>query len=111
MLIDHNVQLKLRVLDIGNNFIQDIENVSHLTAMEEFWVRAPLTWLAWQVLTRGQANNNMVKDFAQVEASLSGMKDLETVYFEGNPIQKDLGVNYRRKIMLALPQVGQIDAT
>lgn len=53
----------------------------------------------------------MIKDFSQVEASLAGMKDLETVYFEGNPIQKDLGANYRRKIMLALPQVGQIDAT
>lgn len=39
------------------------------------------------------------------------MGRLETVYFEGNPLQKDMGVNYRRKIMLALPQVAQIDAT
>ena len=37
-LTDGIKQTKLRVLDIGNNFIQDIENVSHLTAIEEFWV-------------------------------------------------------------------------
>jgi protein phosphatase 1 regulatory subunit 7 len=58
-----------------------------------------------------QANNNMISDFSQVEKQLAGMQSLETVYFEGNPIQKDLGASYRRKIMLALPQVGQIDAT
>jgi hypothetical protein len=33
------MQTKLRVLDIGNNFIQDLENVAHLASMEEFWVR------------------------------------------------------------------------
>lgn len=53
----------------------------------------------------------MISDFSQVEKQLAGMQSLETVYFEGNPIQKDLGASYRRKIMLALPQVGQIDAT
>ena len=30
--------LKLRVLDIGNNFIERIENVKHLTNIEELWV-------------------------------------------------------------------------
>ncbi len=36
------------------------------------------------------------------------MTSLKTVYFEHNPIYKD--VNYRRKVMLMLPQVTQIDA-
>ena len=36
------MQTKLRVLDIGNNFIQDLENVAHLPSMEEFWVRQAL---------------------------------------------------------------------
>lgn len=39
------------------------------------------------------------------------MKDLDTVYLEANPLQKTAGANYRRKVMLALPQVNQIDAT
>jgi protein phosphatase 1 regulatory subunit 7 len=32
-------QEKLRVLDIGNNMIEKIENISHLKQLEEFWVR------------------------------------------------------------------------
>lgn len=81
-------------MDIGNNFIQKVENISHLTELEEFW-----------------ANNNLIDNFAEVEGQLSTLKTLDTVYLEGNPLQKDMGVNYRRKIMLALPQLSQIDAT
>jgi protein phosphatase 1 regulatory subunit 7 len=33
-------QEKLRVLDIGNNMIEKIENIAHLTNLEEFWVGA-----------------------------------------------------------------------
>jgi hypothetical protein len=32
------VQVKLTTLDVGNNEIEEIENISHLTALEEFWV-------------------------------------------------------------------------
>jgi protein phosphatase 1 regulatory subunit 7 len=32
------LQDKLRVLDIGNNMIEKIENISHLKNLEEFWV-------------------------------------------------------------------------
>lgn len=32
---------KLRVLDIGNNFIERIENLSHLEDIEELWVSTP----------------------------------------------------------------------
>ena len=31
-------QLKLRTLDVGNNMIEEIENISHLSKLEEFWV-------------------------------------------------------------------------
>lgn len=36
---------------------------------------------------------------------------LETVYFEGNPLQLRQPALYRNKVRLALPQVQQIDAT
>lgn len=42
---------------------------------------------------------------------MSKMANLDTVYLEGNPLQAAAGANYRRKVMLALPQVNQIDAT
>lgn len=31
-------QTKLRTLDVGNNMIEEIENISHLSELEEFWV-------------------------------------------------------------------------
>lgn len=33
------LQLKLRTLDVGNNMISVVEGISHLTQLEEFWVR------------------------------------------------------------------------
>ena len=38
------VQTKLRVVDIGNNQIPRIENVSHLHNLEEFWVSPPAAY-------------------------------------------------------------------
>lgn len=58
-----------------------------------------------------QANNNLIDDFSQIESQMSKMENLDTVYLEGNPLQAAAGANYRRKVMLALPQVNQIDAT
>lgn len=89
-----DTQLKLRTLDIGNNEITVIENVSHLTQLEEFW-----------------ASYNKIESIENLHEELGGMKDLETVYLEGNPCQRNDMAGYRRKIMLALPQVKQIDAT
>jgi protein phosphatase 1 regulatory subunit 7 len=58
-----------------------------------------------------KANDNKLDSIDDVRNQLSGCKDLETVYLEGNPLQRSLGPMYRRKIMDALPQVNQIDAT
>ena len=33
------LQTKLKTLDVGNNQITTIENISHLSQLEEFWVR------------------------------------------------------------------------
>lgn len=39
------------------------------------------------------------------------MKDLNTVYFEGNPLEKKQRALYRNKVKLALPNIRQIDAS
>jgi protein phosphatase 1 regulatory subunit 7 len=56
-------------------------------------------------------NNNKIPDLSALEPELRHISTLETIYLEGNPCQRSEGANYRRKIMLALPQVTQIDAT
>jgi protein phosphatase 1 regulatory subunit 7 len=71
--------------------VSKIEKISHLVHLEEFW-----------------ANDNQISDFGDLE-QLELAKNLETVYFEGNPLQK-LTTQYRLKIKLALPSIKQIDA-
>jgi hypothetical protein len=64
-----------------------------------------------QISFYGQLNNNKIADLRALEPQLKSMESLETIYLEGNPCQQAEGTGYRRKIMLALPQVKQIDAT
>jgi len=86
--------IKLRVLDVGNNRISKIEHISHLSQLEEFWV-----------------NDNQIPTLVDVEPQLAHLGGLQTVYLEGNPCQKAEGAAYRRKVILALPQLQQLDAT
>ena len=85
---------KLRVLDISNNQISHLENISHLNELEELW-----------------ASSNKLSDFREVERELRDKENLETVYFEMNPLQLMGPAVYRNKVRLAVPQVKQIDAT
>lgn len=85
---------KLRVLDVSNNQIAHLSGLENVPALEELW-----------------ASENQLSSFDEVEKQLADKEKLETVYFEGNPLQKDAGVNYRNKVRLALPGVKQIDAT
>jgi len=39
-----SLQTLLTTLDVGNNFIPAIENISHLTQLEELWVRILLEY-------------------------------------------------------------------
>ncbi|KAG8713398.1 hypothetical protein FRC08_013292 [Ceratobasidium sp. 394] len=86
--------LKLRTLDVGGNTIKAVEGISHLTELEEFW-----------------ASDNQIESLQDLERELGGTKSLSTIYLERNPCQRADETGYRRKIMLALPQVQQIDAT
>jgi protein phosphatase 1 regulatory subunit 7 len=42
---------------------------------------------------------------------LKDKEKLETVYFEGNPLQLNGPAVYRNKVRLALPNIQQIDAS
>jgi protein phosphatase 1 regulatory subunit 7 len=88
------MQLRLRILDISNNQIAKLEGLKQLQDLEELW-----------------ANHNELALFTEMEAELGGLAKLETVYFEGNPLETSHKTQYRLKIKLALPQIKQIDAT
>lgn len=85
---------KLRVLDVSNNEIAHLSGLKDTTPeLEELW-----------------ASNNKLESFEEVEKELGGKEKLETVYFEGNPLQRKQPVLYRGKVRMALPRVRQIDA-
>ncbi|KAF2751114.1 protein phosphatase 1 regulatory subunit 7 [Sporormia fimetaria CBS 119925] len=90
--LESNTQL--RVLDVTANPIEHLEGLKHLEHLEELW-----------------ASETLICDFREVERELRELGELQTVYFEGSPLQKRNLTLYRNKIRLALPQVRQIDAT
>lgn len=56
-------------------------------------------------------SGNKIPTLQALDAELRHIATLETVYLEGNPCQTSDMAGYRRKIILALPQLKQIDAT
>lgn len=86
---------KLTVLDVTLNRISKLENLTHLTKLTDFW-----------------CSYNKVATFQEVGEQLGKLPELETVYFEGNPIQLANPTAYRRKLKLELgPSLSKIDAT
>ncbi len=81
-------------MDIGNNFLKELKGLEALEALEELW-----------------ASNNQFDSFEHIEQQLSDKKHLNTVYFEGNPLQTQSMATYRLKLKTILPQLQQIDAT
>jgi protein phosphatase 1 regulatory subunit 7 len=90
--LEHNTNL--RVIDISSNPIEHLEGLTHLKHLEELW-----------------ASNTKLSSFQEVERELRDKEELQTVYFEGTPLQRENMVLYRNKIRLALPQIKQIDAS
>lgn len=84
----------LQILDIGYNKITTLKNLEHLDQLTDLW-----------------CSYNGISDFNNVEKQLSGLPDLECVYFEHNPLQEQNETSYRRKLKLVLPQLKKIDAT
>ncbi|KAF2126286.1 L domain-like protein [Dothidotthia symphoricarpi CBS 119687] len=90
--LEHNTNLK--VIDISANPIEHLTGLESLVHLTEFW-----------------ASNCKLSRFDEVEKELKDKEELETVYFEGNPLQRSQPALYRNKVRLALPQVVQIDAS
>uniref|UniRef100_A0A0K0DH46 Protein phosphatase 1 regulatory subunit 22 n=1 Tax=Angiostrongylus cantonensis TaxID=6313 RepID=A0A0K0DH46_ANGCA len=84
---------KLRIIDISNNEVTSLDGISELKELTDLW-----------------ANDNRISNWAEID-KLSGLDKLDTVYLERNPIYESDRTAYRRKVMLALQQVKQIDAT
>ncbi|MDI1490380.1 MAG: protein phosphatase regulatory subunit Sds22 [Ramalina farinacea] len=90
--LDNNTNL--RILDISNNQIRNLSGFKSLTKLEELW-----------------ASSNLLDSFEEVEEQLRDKKDLNTVYFEANPLQLRGPAVYRNKVKLALPNIEKVDAT
>ena len=84
----------LRVLDVSNNQIQRLSGFKQLSRLEELW-----------------ASSNLLGSFEEIERELKDKQDLNTVYFEANPLQLKNPALYRNKVRLALPQIEKIDAS
>jgi protein phosphatase 1 regulatory subunit 7 len=97
----------LKVLDLSNNQIEHIENMQGMVNLEEFWF-----------------SNNNLKNWEDLE-KLTQLSKLKCLYLEHNPIYYisnkkpsiivvDSQVNssdYRRKVVMTLPNLEQLDAT
>lgn len=85
---------RLRVLDVSSNQIDHLSGLKNLQKLQEVW-----------------ASSNQLSSFEEVERELADKKELDTVYFEGNPLQSQNPMVYRNKVRLALPQLKQIDSS
>ena len=80
----------LKILDIGANEIEKIENVDALTQLEELWL-----------------NDNQINTFEGLEKVT---KTLKTIYLERNPIQLNNDATvYQKEILKQLPNLTQLD--
>ncbi|CZT14776.1 probable protein phosphatase PP1 regulatory subunit Sds22, putative [Ramularia collo-cygni] len=84
---------KLEILDFQTNPIATLAGLEDLKNLENIW-----------------ASHCKIDSFQEVERALKDKEQLEEVYFEGNPLQRQNPVLYRNKVRLALPQVSKIDA-
>ncbi|EPY83362.1 hypothetical protein CB1_000575003 [Camelus ferus] len=100
----------LTVLSMQSNRLTKIEGLQSLVNLRELY----LSHNGIEVIegldsnVRQQMNDNLLESWSDLD-ELKGARNLETVYLERNPLQRD--PQYRRKVMLALPTVRQIDAT
>lgn len=91
--LDNNT--KLTVLDVTSNRLTKLDNLSHLKALTDFWCL-----------------NNQISLFNEISEQLGKLPELDTVYFEGNPVQTSNHTAYRRKLRLCLGEsLSKIDAT
>ena len=87
---------KLNTLDITSNKVENIENIKHLTQLTDLWA----------------SFNKINQTFESIGEELKDLPNFETIYLEGNPIQRNNETSYRRKLILNIgPSLQKIDAT
>lgn len=86
--------VNLQVLDVTSNAIAKLEGLDALTQLTDFW-----------------CSYNQVADYSNIHDALQHATSLETVYFEGNPIQLKDPTMYRTKLRLCFgDSLQKIDA-
>ncbi|GEQ69528.1 hypothetical protein JCM33374_g3200 [Metschnikowia sp. JCM 33374] len=91
--LEHNTNLT--VLDVTSNRLKNLSGVSHLKKLTDFW-----------------CSYNQISSFTEISDQLGSLPELDTVYFEGNPVQLSNPPAYRRKLRLCLgDSLTKIDAT
>lgn len=87
---------KLTILDITSNAITKVENMKHLVNLTDLWA----------------SFNKIDQSFESIGEELGNLRQLDTVYLEGNPLQTKNETSYRRKLVMNLgPSLQKIDAT
>lgn len=84
-------QPNLTTLDLSANPIRNLPSLAHLPHLTELWLSSCL-----------------LSSWPEIDA-LDCLKKLNCIYLEGNPLQKE-DVMYRKKVMIRLPWVTQVDA-
>jgi protein phosphatase 1 regulatory subunit 7 len=84
---------QLNTLDVTSNKIENVEPVSHLQSLEEFWI-----------------SSNLI---ASTEAllPLQALPSLSCIYLENSPIQASLKSTYKADVLAVLPKLTQLDAS
>ncbi|OBA22533.1 L domain-like protein [Metschnikowia bicuspidata var. bicuspidata NRRL YB-4993] len=91
--LEHNANLT--VLDVTSNRLTHLSGLAHLKKLTDFW-----------------CSYNQISSFNEITEQLGLLPDLDTVYFEGNPVQLTNPTAYRRKLRLCLgDSLAKIDAT
>jgi protein phosphatase 1 regulatory subunit 7 len=84
----------LQVLDITGNQITHLSGLDDLTQLTDLW-----------------CSYNRIADYSNIAKACKNCKQLETVYFEGNPVQLNEPAMYRTKLRLCFgPSLAKIDA-
>lgn len=84
----------LNTLDITTNKIDNVEAVSHLSSLEEFWMSSNLI-----------ASTDALRP-------LQALPALSCIYLEHCPLQKSLSKEaYKTEVLAMLPGLTQLDAT
>ena len=81
----------LKVLDVSNNRLRELANLSGLTRLEDLWL-----------------SHNQIASFVQM-GELLPTTSLQCVYLEHNPAVGECE-NYKAMVLSALPHLQQLDA-